>query len=48
MKKVLLTGANYTAPVFKELNVRCEAGFTTSVESSVGIGDIDTETGAWD
>ena len=48
MKKGLLSGANYTAPAFKELNVRCEAGFATSVESSVGIGDVDTETGAWD
>ena len=48
MKKVLLNGANYTAPAFKELNVRCEAGFTTSVESSVGIGDLEAEQGAWD
>lgn len=34
----------YTTPQLRELNVRCEAGFATSV----GIDGVTPEDGVWD
>lgn len=38
--------SKYDAPNIKELFVRLEEGFASSVES--GIGDVTEETGTWD
>lgn len=43
MKRVFLSGA-YSAPQLRELTVRCEAGFATSVN----IDGITPEDGVWD
>lgn len=46
MKKQLLTGECnvYYAPIIKQLAIRCEAGFSASVEAD----ELTPEDGEWD
>lgn len=44
-KKTILRGGDYTAPVLKDLHIRCEAGFGPSGFTTDPIGE---DKGEWD